>query len=182
MKYLNWLFVLVLVLISSCHYIEDTTPTYEYKLSVSGVLEQDGRSFLPKDKNGYYRLKLIRNNQQPHRITGTILENGIEARYSQLLKWESNLYWWIGDGDTVANITKTYVNIFTGEFTIIQLPPLVSNKDELVPTINGTSYSGSDGVFNTMISPIRDMVGDTLIVKVTHIESKKYEILKIVLE
>lgn len=180
MKYLNWLFVLVLV--SSCLYTEDITPTYEYELSVGGVLEQDGRSFLPKDENGYYRLKLIRNNQQPHRITGTILENGREARYSQLLKWESNLYWWIREGDTVANITKTYVNIFTGEFTVIQLPPLVSNKDELVPTINSSSYSGSGGEFNTIIAPIREMKGDTMIVKVTHIESKKYEILKIVLE
>jgi hypothetical protein len=180
MKHLNWLFVLVLV--SSCIYTEDVRTIYEYELSVGGVLEEDGRSFLPKDKNGYYRLRLIRKNQQPHRITGTILENGREARYSQLLKWESNLYWWIKDGDTVANITKTYVNIFTGEFTVIQLPPLVANKDELVPTINHSSYSGSGGEFNTIIAPIREMKGDTMIVKVTHIESKKYEILKIVLE
>jgi hypothetical protein len=180
MKYINWLFVLLLV--SSCSYIEDTKPTYEYQLTISGVLEQDGRSFLSKDENGYYRLKLIRNNQQLHRITGTILENGIEPIYSHLLKWESNLYWWIRDGDVVANITKTYVNFFTGEFTVIQLPPLVANKDELVPTINHSSYSGSGGQFNTIIAPIKEMKGDTMIVKVTHIESKKYEILKIVLE
>lgn len=180
MKVLKWLFILIFL--SSCVDVEDTTPKYEYKLSIGGVLGQDGKSILPRDENGFYRLKLIRDNQQPHRITGIISENGVEPTYSQLLKWESNLYWWIKDGDTVANITKTYVNIFTGEFTVIKLPPLVANKDELVPTINSSSYSGKGGDFNTIIAPIKQMKGDTMIVKVTHIESKKYEILKIILE
>jgi hypothetical protein len=179
MKRLSWLFLLVLW---GCYLVEGVEPVYEYELSIGGILEQDGRSVLPKDENGYYRLKLIRNNQQPHRITGTIKENGKEPRYSQLLEWESNLYWWIREGDTVANITKTYINIFTGEFTVIQLPPLVSNKDAVVPTINRSSYNGSGGEFNTIIAPIREMVGDTMIVKVTHTESKKYQILNIVLE
>jgi hypothetical protein len=179
MKRLSWSFLLVLW---GCYLVEDVEPVYEYELSIGGVLEQDGRSVLPKDENGYYRLKLIRNNQQPHRITGTIKENGKEPKYSQLLEWESNLYWWIKDGDTVANITKTYINIFTGEFTVIQLPPLVANKDELVPTINSSSYSGRGGEFNTIIAPIREMAGDTMIVKVTYTESKKYQILNIVLE
>jgi hypothetical protein len=180
MKRLSWLFLLILIW--GCYPIVDMHPVYEYELSIGGVLEQDGRSVLPKDENGYYRLKLIRNNQQPHRITGTIVENGKEARHSQLLEWESNLYWWIREGDIVANITKTYINLFTGEFNVIQLPPLVSNKDAIVPTINRSSYSGRGGEFNTIIAPIREMIGDTMIVKVTHTESKKYQILNIVLE
>jgi hypothetical protein len=180
MKRLSWLFLLILIW--GCYPSVDMHPVYEYELSIGGVLEQDGRSVLPKDENGYYRLKLIRNNQQPHRITGTIVENGKEARHSQLLEWESNLYWWIREGDIVANITKTYINLFTGEFNVIQLPPLVSNKDAIVPTINRSSYSGSAGEFNTIIAPIREMIGDTMIVKVTHTESKKYQILNIVLE
>jgi hypothetical protein len=45
-----------------------------------------------------------------------------------------------------------------------------------------SSYSGRVGEFNTIIAPIREMVGDTMIVKVTHTDSRKYQIIKIVLE
>jgi hypothetical protein len=180
MKRLSWLFLLLLLW--GCNPIEDIEPVYEYDLSIGGVMEQDGKSVLPKDENGYYRLKLIRYKQQPHRITGTIVENGKVGTTPQLLEWESNLYWWINDGDVIANITKTYVNLFTGEFTVIQLPLLVANTDGIVPTINRSSYSGRGGEFNTVIAPIREMMGDTMIVRVTHTESKKYQIIKIVLE
>lgn len=180
MKYLNCLFVLVLV--SSCFRVDDVGPIYEYELSVGGVLEQDGKSFLPIDNNGYYHLKLENKNQQIHRITGTILKNKIEPNPVELLEWESNLYWWVREGDTVANITKAYFNLFTGEFIIAQLPSLISFKDELVPTINRSSYSGKSGEFNTAIAPIRKMVGDTLVVKLEHSKSKAFKILNIVLE
>jgi hypothetical protein len=180
MKQLSWLFILLTLW--GCNTVEDLRPVYEYELLISGILEQDGKSFLPKDENGYYRLKLIRYNQQPHRITGIITENGREPKLPQLLEWESNLYWWVKSGSIIANITKTYINIYTGEFTVIQLPPFISNKDELVPTINRSSYSSRVGEFNTIIAPIREMAGDTMIVKVVHNESKKYKILNIVLE
>jgi len=90
MKTISWIYLLLFIY--SCQSVEDSNPLYEYELSIGGVLEQNGRSIIPKDENGYYRLKLIRNNQQPHRITGAIVENGKEPRYSQLLEWESNLY------------------------------------------------------------------------------------------
>jgi hypothetical protein len=176
----KWLFILILL--NGCIVEIDKPHQYNYEILVKGVLTQDGKGYIPKDNNGYYRLKLTSPNQQPHRITGTITENNKQPNISQLLEWESNLYWWIRDGDTIANITKTYVNLFNGQFTLVQLPPLISNKDELVPTINKSSYSGNGGEFNAIIAPIQKMKGDTMVVKVTHSESKKYKILKIVLE
>ena len=72
-------------------------------------------------------------------------------------------------GDTIANITYTYINEFTGEITYVNLPPLINWKDELVPTINPISYTDSDtGVFNTVIAPIKEMIGDTMKISVEY--------------
>ena len=179
MKYVKYIIIL---LISSCIEITDNKLIDNYDIIINGVLSQNGTEFLPKDKNGYYHLKLVSPNQQPHRVTGKILKNGNEPLYSELLEWESNLYWWIRDGDTIATITKAYFNYFTGQFVIAQLPPLISSKDEIVPTINRVSYSGSNGEFNTVIAPIRTMAGDTMIVKLEHTKSKTFKLLNIVLE
>lgn len=179
MRYLKYIIVL---LISSCINVTDVELIDNYDITINGVLSQNGKDILPKDNNGYYHLKLVSPNQQPHRITGSILKNGIEPIHAELLEWESNLYWWIKDGDTISNITKAYFNPFTGEFIIAQLPPLISFKNELVPTINKVSYSGTSGEFNTVIAPIRTMVGDTMIVKLEHTKSKTFKILNIVLE
>jgi hypothetical protein len=53
---------------------------------------------------------------------------------------------------------------------------------ELVPTTNSASYSGRNGEINTMIAPIKNMMGDTLVLKATHYESKKTIYTKIILE
>jgi hypothetical protein len=92
------------------------------------------------------------------------------------------LYWWLRSGDTIVTITKTYINYFTGLFTIVNLPPLVSNKDELVPTTNSSSYSGKGGEINTIIAPIREMIGDTLVLKTSHSISNTTIYTKIVLD
>jgi hypothetical protein len=85
-------------------------------------------------------------------------------------------------GDTTATITQAYVNYFTGQFTIVKLPPLIANKDELVPTTNASSYSGTAGEINNVIAPIREMIGDTMVLKASHYTSKKVIYTKIVLE
>jgi hypothetical protein len=175
-------YIIVVFIFSSCIDSEPTLPLLEYDVNISGVLSEDGKSLLPMDENGYYRLKLIRNNQQPHRITGTILVNNNEPKISERIEWDSNLYWWLLSGDTIANITKTYINYFNGEFTTVILPPYIASKDEIVPTINKVSYSGKGGEFNTIIAPIRKMKGDTLVVKLSHTESKIFKIINIVLE
>ena len=50
----------------------------------------------------------------------------------------------------------------------------------MVPTINEFSYSGTGGEINTIIAPIDEMVGDTLIVKAKFEDLE--ETIRIVLE
>jgi hypothetical protein len=173
----------LLILFSSCTKDDVVVPQKNYTFSIDSVLTQSGTKSLSIDANGYYHLKLIPNsNQQPHRITGRILVNGKEPIPAESVEFESNLYWWIRKGDTIAYITNAYVNYFTGQYTIINLPPMIVSKDELVPTINKTSYSGTNGEINTVIAPISEMKGDTMIVKAFNYNVKKTIYTKIVLE
>jgi hypothetical protein len=173
----------LLILFSACTKDDVVVPQKNYTFSIDSVLTQNGTKSLPKDANGYYHLKLIpKSNQQPHRITGRLLVNGKEPYPAENVEFESNLYWWLRRGDTVAYITKSYINYFTGQYTIVNLPPMITNKDELVPTINKSSYSGTKGEVNTIIAPISEMIGDTMIVKAFHWESKKSIYTKIILE
>ena len=141
-----------------------------YTLSVDSVLTQDGSLSIPKDNNGIYHLKLhyANSRQQVHRVTGRILLNGKEPLIPERIEWESNLFWVLKQNDTIAYITKSYINYYTGQFTIVKLPPLISTKDELVPTSNFVSYSGRNGEINNMIAPVKEMKGDTMILKARH--------------
>jgi len=142
-------------------------------------LNDDPRFQLSKNIDGYYELNLDRSkNQTIQRITGVLLRNGkpIKDLWSgsqpKMVNWESNLYWWLLEGETVANITKTYLNLFTGELVYINLPPLLNWSDVLVPTINKSSYTDEKtGVVNTVIAPIQEMVGDTMKIKMTYTHS-----------
>jgi hypothetical protein len=176
-------FIPILFLFGCTKDIEIPIPPKTYTLEINGVMNQNGIGSLPKDVNGYYHLKLDRTkNQTVHRVTGRILVNGIEPYPSEKVEWESNLYWLLRRNDTIATITKTYINYFTGQYQIVQLPPLIASKDELVPTINSSSYSGDNGEINTMIAPIYKMKGDTMIIKVSNYSSKLFILEKIVLE
>jgi hypothetical protein len=165
--------LIVVLLFWSCskeEYIED------YSLPIP-TLELDGR--LPIDQNGYYHLVLdSTTNQTIHRISGSVLNTTEPTKVS----WSSNLYWWLKQGDTIANITKTYINYFTGEITYVNLPPLVNYKDYLVPTINSASYVDKNGQINTMTAPIYRMKNDTLVVECTVNEWDIRQTIKIVLE
>ena len=176
--------VISVILFSSCEKnVESLEPIKEYTFSIDSVLMRDGRKSLLKDGNGFYHLKIDTNtNQQSHRVTGRILVNGKEPFPPEKIEWESNLYWLLRRNDTIATITKSYLNYYTGQFTIANLPPLIASKDELVPTINKASYSGTKGEINTIISPISRMRGDTMIVKASHIESNKILYTKIILD
>ena len=134
---------------------------------------------LSKDSNGFYILTLDRSkNQTIQRITSKLLRNGkpIEDLWSgtqpKKVNWESNLYWWLLEGDTVANITKTYLNLFTGELIYVNLPPLLNWREVIVPTINESSYSDDEtGIVNTVIAPIQEMIGDTMKIKMMYVHS-----------
>ena len=154
-----------------------------FSLKIDSVLNSTGTRSVLYDNNGYYHLKLdVTRNQTLSRVTGKILADGKEPYPPEKVDWESNLYWSIKRGDTVAIITKSYINYFTGLYTIVSLPPLIASKDELVPTSNFASYSGKGGEINNMIAPIYKMKGDTLILKTTHSTSKQIVYTKIVLD
>ena len=151
------------------------------KLEFIEGLNDDIDFHLNKNSEGYYELVLNKfSNQTIQRITAKLTQNNfpIQDNYGniqpKLIEWESNLYWWLKKGDTVAQITKRYFNKFTGEITYTNLPPLINWQDELVSTINSSSYtSDQTGLVNTVIAPIREMSGDTLkiIVKYNHLLS-----------
>jgi hypothetical protein len=142
-------------------------------------LNDDPQFQLSRNSNGYYEMILDRDkNQTIQRISGRLLRNGIpvEDKWSgpgsKKVEFSSNLYWWLLEGETVANITYTYLNLLTGELVYVNLPPLVNWRDVLVPTVNESGYTDSQtGVFNTVIAPIKEMVGDTMKVKVEYIHS-----------
>ena len=173
----------LLILFSACTKDDEYIPQPEYTFTIDSVLTQNGLVSLPKDQNGLYHLKITTiGTPQSHRVTGRILVNGREPYPNEKISFESNLYWWLRKGDTTATITQAYVNYFTGQYTIVNLPPMIANKDELVPTTNKSSYSGKGGEVNTIIAPIREMIGDTLVLKASHYISKKEVYTKIVLE
>ncbi len=128
------------------------------------VVEMSIDTRLPKDVNGYSYFKLYSvETQNIHRISGSIRINGkIPDEPRVKVEWENNLYWNLKEGDTIATITKTYLNYYTGQFTIVKLPPLVSNINALVPTINKVCYNSADGSINTVIAPMYNMKGDTM--------------------
>lgn len=143
-------------------------------------LNDDDRFQLSKNSDGYYELTLDSNkNQTTQRITGRLLRDG-NPLWDDLwsgpgpkkVEFSSNLYWWLKQGDTVANITKTYINYFTGQITYVNLPPIINWKDYIVPTINSSGYSDSEtGLFNTVIGPVWEMKGDTMKIVVQHTHS-----------
>lgn len=127
-------------------------------------IELDTR--LPKDVNGYsYFVLTSKETQNIHRISGSIRINGrIPDEPRVKVEWENNLYWNLTKGDTIATITKTYLNRYTGRFTVVTLPPLVSSINALVATINPVCYNSADGSINTVIAPMWEMRGDTMTV------------------
>ena len=173
----------LLILFSACTKDDVIVPQKNYTFTIDSVLTQTGIKSLPIDANGFYHLKLIPNaNQQPYRVTGRILINGKEPIPAERIEWESNLYWWLRKGDTSAYISKSYINYYTGQYTIISLPPMIVYKDELVPTINKTSYSGKVGEINTIIAPISEMKGDTMVIKVFNYNAKKTIYTQVILD
>ena len=137
---------------------------------------------LPKDSNGYSVFKLYSTETQNiHTISGSIRVNGkVPNEPREKVEWENNLYWNLVKGDTIATITKTYLNYYTGQFMVVKLPPMISNVNALVPTINKVCYNSADGSINTVIAPKWEMRGDTMIVVVRYNQLTKTE--KIILK
>ena len=179
-------YVILIFFIISCTKTDIITDNGEgITIEFVDGLNDDPNYQLSKDSNGFYNLTLNRSkNQTIQRITGKLLKNGLPLEdllsgpQPKKINWESNLYWWLLEGETVANITYTYLNLLTGELVYVNLPPLVNWKDVIVPTINESSYSDTEtGIVNTVIAPIQEMIGDTMKVKMmyTHLITQKEE-------
>jgi len=154
--YLGLLFILIFF--SSCSKDDIPLP--------ADVIEMSIDTRLPIDGNGFSHFRMYtQTSQNIHRLSGTIRVNGkIPNEPKEKVDWKSSHYWVLRQGDTVATITKTYLNYFTGQWTVVTLPPLVNNVNSLVPTINPVCYNSEDGSNNTLIAPLYNMKGDTLVV------------------
>lgn len=131
-------------------------------------LHEDPKYRLSLLDNEHFELKLWRgSNQTIQRITGKVITTNPISKSTKptihKVSFESNLYWWLKPGDTVATITKTYFNEFTGELVYSELPPIINWREALVPTINPTGYTNPQtGAFSVIIAPILKMKNDTM--------------------
>ena len=142
------------------------------------TMELDGR--LDTTLEGFYKLKLNSSNnsiQTIHRITGQLLNNGEEPLHPQLVEWESSHQWTLND--TAYVFIRRTINVL-GDWVDVDTTYVTGFAGSIVPTINEFSYSGTGGEINTVIAPIDEMVGDTLIVKATFQDLE--ETIRIVLE
>jgi hypothetical protein len=142
------------------------------------TMELDGR--LDTTLEGFYKLKLNSSNnsiQTIHRITGQLLNNGEEPLHPQLVEWESSHQWTLND--TAYVFIRRTINVL-GDWVDVDTTYVTGFAGSIVPTINEFSYSGTGGEINTVIAPIDEMVGDTLIVKAKFEDLQ--ETIRIVLE
>ena len=185
MKLLRGLLILILgIAFVSC---EDNViePIPTYTLSIDSLLTEDGSQSLFIDSNGYYRLtldSLSENKQTVRRITGIVLKDEMEPTPSELVEWESSHNWVTGDNNE-SYVVRSTINVL-GEWVVIDTIQLNIPTGLIVPTVNSSSYSGTNGEINTMIAPIYDMKGDTMIVTARMWTEYKtyYDTLKVILE
>jgi hypothetical protein len=151
----------LLILISvigliSCEKEEIQVP-HNYTLSVDGRLDTTNE--------GLYKLQLnstANSIQTIHRLTGKLLNNGVEPYPPQLVNWESSHSWTLND--TAYVMIRRVINT-NGQWVNVDTTYVTGFAGAIVPTINPSSYSGTGGEINTMIAPIDEMIGDTMVVK-----------------
>jgi hypothetical protein len=152
----------LLILISvigliSCEKEELISPSDNYTLTVDGRLDTTS--------NGLYKLQLNSTSnsiQTIHRLTGKLLNNGNEPYPPQLVNWESSHSWTLTD--TAYVMIRRIINT-NGQWVNVDTTYVTGFGGAIIPTINSSSYSGTDGEINTVIAPVDNMVGDTMVVK-----------------
>ena len=142
------------------------------------TMELDGR--LDTTNEGLYKLELNSSNnsiQTIHRITGKLLNNGVEPNPPQLVEWESSHSWTVND--TAYVFIRRTIN-YLGEWVNVDTTYVTGFAGSVVPTINEFSYSGTDGEINTVIAPVDFMKGDTMTIKAHFRDLEKT--IKVILE
>jgi len=164
--------IIGIVLLCACNKAV-TTPIpspHSVSFSIDSVLNTTGTNSLKLDNNGFYHLVIDTSKfQNLARITGKFLvddkPNVTPSAVNETIEWNSDHFWILNPGDTVAHLVKTYFNNFTGKLMTVNLKSLIAFQSQLVPTINPVSYSDrNNGSVNTMFAPISAMKGDTIIV------------------
>ncbi|MBT4947177.1 MAG: hypothetical protein HON27_13555 [Candidatus Marinimicrobia bacterium] len=145
------LIVIVGIIIGACSAIANDSGLY---------IDVEPR--LPLDSNGYFHLDLLRDTwQTTHRISGHISFEG-EPAENVRMEWTSSHYWHLND------TLGYYINYgYTDQLEYLALDTsyIIGFNNFVVPTINCCSYSNADGEINTMITPVRSMIGDTMSVR-----------------
>jgi len=116
---------------------------------------------LEQDTNGYYHLILKRTTWQTiHRLSGHITSEGQPAENVRI-EWTSSHYWQLND---TLGYYIGYGYTDQLEYVALDTTYILGFSEFIVPTINCCSYSNSEGEINTMLAPVRSMLGDTLTV------------------
>lgn len=158
----------LIILISACkkETIETELPKPKLFLKIDPLL--------PIDSNGYYHFKLY--NRTPmgnnsHRISGQALVNDKPVSPEPLIvNFKSSHYGLLPKGWMIIKPTKSYINYFTGQWTTIVLPDIISNRDYFLPTITQSCYSDRNtGQINAIIEPTFEMRGDTMTVSARYV-------------
>lgn len=125
------------------------------------VLELNPR--LELNSEGFYLLKLDSlRTQTIHRISGQLLKNGEEPNPPEKVEWDTNLIWTLNDTSYI--IYSRVINSL-GQWVIVDTSYVTNFEGNIVPSINRFSYSGAYGEINTIIAPIYNMKGDTMILR-----------------
>lgn len=163
------LILVFMIMLSGCSAnIETESSADIISIEFDEGLHEDPKYRLSLLDNEHFELKLWRgSNQTIQRITGKVITTNPIRKSTKptihKVSFESNLYWWLKPNDTVATMTKTYFNEFTGELVYSELPPIINWRESLVPTINPVGYTNPEtGSFSVVIAPILQMKGDTL--------------------
>lgn len=173
----------LLSILVSCE-TETLEPIPTYELTIDSVLNEDGTQSLTIDSNGFYRLPLdsLDGKQTVRRITGNVLKDDMEPTPPELVEWESS-HNWVTSEDDESYVIRRIINAL-GQWVVVDTIYLNIPSGLIVPTINSSSYSGTDGEINTMIAPIYEMKGDTMTISArmwTRYETY-YDTLKVILE
>ena len=114
---------------------------------------------LQVDTNGYYHLSIDTTRWQTlHRISGHVYRDSMPVNIIKF-GWASSHYWIVGDnfGYVICNTGLTDYGMYVGYDTTY----ITWFGGAEVPIVNGSSYSREDGEVNTVIAPVKTMIGDT---------------------